>query len=158
MTTQRSYQFGGNNNSPFQGMVGIVIGILFFVGMFYFVKILFNILWFLLPVIIIATAIIDHKVILNYATWVGRLFQRNLIAGIAAAILTIIGAPVVGVFLLGRALLRKKIKDVQTDAEQRRQGEFVEFEELESETMELPPLDTPTAQQPKDSGYDDIFK
>lgn len=164
MTTQRSYQFGGNNNSPFSGLVGIVIGVLFFIAMFWFVQIVFRILWFLLPVIVIATAIIDHKVILDYFSWIGKLFRRNLIAGVAMAALTIIGAPVVGVFLLGRALFRKKIKDVQAEAERQREEEFVEYEELDSETLELPPIEPKVQQRtqspPKAEGsdYDDLFK
>lgn len=164
MTTQRSYQFGGNNNSPFSGIVGIVIGILFFIAMFWFVQIVFRLLWFLLPVIVIATAVIDHKVILDYFGWIGKLFRRNLIAGAAMAALTLIGAPVVGVFLLGRALFRKKIKNVQEEVERQRQSEFVEYEELESETLELPPIEPKPQQRPQSppktegSDYDDLFK
>lgn len=160
MTNQRSYQFGGNNKGPFQGIVGIVVGILFFFALFYFVKILFNILWFLLPVIIIATAIIDYKVILSYFGWIGKLFKSNALAGLAMSALTIIGAPVVALFLLGKALLRKKIKDVQTEAEFRENGQFVEYEELDSETMDLPPLEPPLRADPppkKDTGYEDLF-
>jgi hypothetical protein len=160
MTTQRSYQFGGNNKSPFQGIVGIVVGILFLFALFYFVQFLFKILWFLLPVIVIATAIIDYKVILNYFGWIGKLFKSNALAGLAMSALTIIGAPVVALFLLGKALLRKKIKDVQTEAEVRQNGEFVEYEELDSETMDLPPLEPPLRADPppkKDTGYEDLF-
>ncbi|WP_367391370.1 hypothetical protein [Lewinella sp. LCG006] len=161
MTTQRSYQFGGNNKSPFQGIVGIVVGILFLFALFFFVQILFKILWFLLPVIVIATAVIDYKVILNYFGWIGKLFKNNALAGLAMSALTIIGAPVVALFLLGKALLRKKIKDVQTEAELRQNGEFVEYEELDSETMDLPPLESPLRADPppkKDTGYDDMFR
>ena len=166
MTTQRSYQFGGNSNSPFSGLVGIVIGILFFIAMFWFVQIVFRILWFLLPVILIATAVIDYKVITGYLSWVGSLFKRNAFAGIAMAALTIIGAPVVGVFLLGKALFRKKVKDVQAEAERQRAAEYVEYEELESETLELPPIEPEpepqkkTQSPPKAEGndYDELFQ
>lgn len=161
MTTQGSFQFGGNNKNPFQGIVGIVVAILFFFALFYFVQILFKILWFLLPVMVIATAIIDHKVILNYFGWIGKLFKSNAIAGIAMSALTIIGAPVVSLFLLGKALLRKKIKDVQTEADRKQNGEFVEYEELDSETMDLPTLEPPLRADPppkRDTGYDDMFR
>ncbi|MGH1438207.1 MAG: hypothetical protein ACRBG0_27485 [Lewinella sp.] len=161
MTTQGSFQFGGNNKSPFQGIVGIVVAILFFFALFYFVQILFKILWFLLPVMVIATAIIDHKVILNYFGWIGKLFKSNAVAGIAMSALTIIGAPVVSLFLLGKALLRKKIKDVQTEADRQQNGEFVEYEELDSETMDLPTLEPPLRADPppkNDTGYDDMFR
>lgn len=158
MSTQRTYQFGGNGNSPFSGIVGIVIAVLFFLGMFYFVQFLFRILWFLLPVMVIATAIIDHKVILNYFSWVGRLFSGNWIAGLAVGALTIIGAPVVALFLLGRALLGRKINQVKGDIERREQGEFAEYEEIDSETLDLPEIEQPNPQpQKRDSGYDQMF-
>ncbi len=164
MTTQRSYQFGGNSNSPFSGLVGIVIGILFFIAMFWFVQIVFRILWFLLPVILIATAIIDYTVITGYLSWIGKLFQRNAIAGIAMTVLTFIGAPVIGLVLLGRALFRKKVKEVQAEAERQREGEYVEYEDLSSETMELPPIKPQPQKKPQappateGSDYDELFK
>ncbi|MEL7421908.1 MAG: hypothetical protein AAFN81_02905 [Bacteroidota bacterium] len=164
MTTQRSYQFGGNSNSPFSGLVGIVIGILFFIAMFWFVQIVFRILWFLLPVILIATAVIDYTVITGYLSWIGKLFKRNTIAGIAMTVLTVIGAPVVGIVLLGRALFRKKVKEVQAEAERQREGEFVEYEDLGTDTLELPPIEpkpqkrTPPPPAAESNDYDDMFK
>ena len=112
MSIQQEYQFGGNNKSPFSGLVGIVVAILFFVALFYVMKIVFNLLWLLLPVMLIATAIIDYKVILGYLGWLGRMFRSNWVAGLAISVLTIIGAPVVGLYLLGKALLKRKIKSL----------------------------------------------
>ncbi|PSR10387.1 MAG: hypothetical protein DA408_17640 [Bacteroidetes bacterium] len=161
MSIQQEYRFGSNNNSnsPFSGLVGVLVAVLFFVGLFYFMQFLFKILWLVMPVVVIATAIIDHKVILGYFGWLGRMFRSNWVAGLAVTALTMIGAPVVAVFLLGKALLKKKIKTVQDDAERQEQGEFVEYEEIDSEFLNLPPLEPRKPTPPKENnGYDDMFK
>lgn len=164
MTNRSFYQFGGNNRSPLGGIVGILVGILFLVALFSFVQFLFKLLWYALPVIVIATAIIDHKVLLSYFGWVGRLFKRNVLYGLLVAVLTIVAAPVVALFLLGKALLKKKVNEVKNEMERKQQGELIEYEELESETMELPTLEPPVVTKRSDpstgqkGGYDDMFK
>ena len=162
MAIRGSYQFGGNNRSPFGGIVGILVGILFLFALFSFVQFLFKLLWYALPVIVIATAVIDHKVILGYFGWVGKLFKRNFLYGLLVAVLTVVAAPVVALFLLGKALLRKKVKDVKDEMERQRQGEFVEYEELDSGSLELPELEEPIIVKKNDpprrtGGYDDMF-
>lgn len=157
MQTQQSFQFGGKNNNPFNSIVGILTAILFFIALFWFMKFLFNLLWILLPFILIATAIIDYKVILGYAGWVGRLFRSNWVSGLLVTLLTGIAAPVVSLFLLGKALLKKKVKTIQDDVERQREGEFVSYEEVETEILELPQIEAPEVKK-DDSGYDEMFK
>lgn len=157
MQTQESYQFGGSSNSPFKGLIGIAVAIFFFIALFWFMQFLFNLLWMALPVIIIATAIIDYKVILNYFSWVGRLFRGNWLAGLLVGILTIVGAPIVASFLLGKALLKKKANKIHDEVKRRQEGEFVNYEELENETLELPRIEMQVPKE-KESGYDDMFK
>jgi hypothetical protein len=129
-------------------------------GLFYLVGFIFRILWFLLPAILIAVAIIDYRVITGYVTWVLSLFQRNWIVGLAASLLTVIGAPVVGLLLLGRALLRRRVKEAQAEYERQTKGELVDFEEVDSETLELPDLEPPRTQRPgtSEDDYEDLFK
>lgn len=152
------------NRSPFSGLVGIVVAIAFFVALFWFVQFLFKLLWWLLPVMVIATAVIDHKVILNFFGWIGSLFKRNPLYGLLAGVLTIVGAPVVALFLLGRALIGKKINDLKQAVEEKQQGEFVEYEEVSSETLELPQLEERPQPEPqssvnkKENGYEDLFE
>lgn len=159
MQTQGSYQFGGGSNNPLKGLVGIAAAIFFFIALFWFMKFLFNILWFLLPVMLIATAIIDYKVILDYLSWLGRLFKSNMLSGILVGALTLIGAPVVALFLLGKALLKKKVKTMTEEVERRQEGEYVNYEEVESEILELPQIEMPK-KEPKSSNnnnYEDLF-
>ena len=165
MSNRYEYRFGGNNNSPLSGIVGILVGVLFFIGLFYFLQFLFRLLWILLPVILIITAIIDYKVILGYGKWIVRLFQRNWVTGAIAGFLSIVGAPVVTLFLLGKALFQKRIKEAQSAHEERVQGEYVEFEEVDTETLDLPQLE-PQKKQPQqpqqrpstDDSYEQLFE
>lgn len=159
------YQFRTGGNSPLGGIGSLLVAVLFLVGMFYFVKFLFTLLFWLLPVTLIATAIIDHKVILNYIGWVGGTFRRNPLRGLLVAALSIVGAPVVSVFLLGRAWLGKQFKTFAQEAQQAQQAqpentEYVDYEEVASETMELPTLEkpkTPAAEPTKGNSYEEFF-
>jgi len=159
MSNRYEYRFGGNNNSPFSGIVGILVGVLFILGLFYFLKFLFNLLWILLPVLLIITAVIDYKVFLSYGKWIVRLFQRNWIAGAVAGFLSVVGAPVVTLFLLGKALFQKKVKEAKAAQEEQVQGEYVEFEEVDSEPLELPQLEPKKQQRPSttDDSYEQLF-
>lgn len=164
MNAQGSFSFGNNNGrGPFSSIVGILVAIGVFIALFWFLQILFEILWYLTPVMLVATAIIDHKVILGYFGWLGRLFRRNPLYGILAGGLSIVGAPVVALVLLGRAFLGKKVREIQQDMEQKQQGEFVEYEEVSSETLELPQLEERPRPEPEPekrqqkNDYEDLF-
>ncbi len=161
-TQERMYQFRTGGSSPLGGIGSLLVAVLFLVGMFYFMKFLFTLLFWLLPVTLIATAIIDHKVILNYIGWVGGTFRRNALRGLLVAALSIVGAPVVSVFLLGRAWLGKQFKTFAQEAQkaQAETTEDVEYEEVESETMELPTLEkpkAPAAEPTKGNSYEEFF-
>jgi hypothetical protein len=160
MSNRYEYRFSGNNNSPFSGIVGILVGVLFILGLFYFLKFLFNLLWILLPVLLIVTAVIDYKVFISYGKWIIRLFQRNWIAGLIAGFLSVAGAPVVTLFLLGKALFQKKVKEARAAQEEQTQGEYVEFEEVDSETLDLPQLEPKkqTRQPSTNDDYEQLFE
>ncbi|RMF04586.1 MAG: hypothetical protein D6772_00390 [Bacteroidetes bacterium] len=158
MTTRGDFSFSNNNQGPFSGLMGIVIAVLFFIGLFWFMQFLFKLLWMLLPVMIVVTAIIDYKVILSYFGWMGRLFSSNWVAGAAMGALTIFGAPIVALFLMGKALLGRKIKNVQAEVERQREAEFTEYEEVDSEILDLPRIERPEPQHRKGEDYEDLFR
>lgn len=158
MQTQGSYQFGGGSNSPFKGLVGVAVAIFFFIALFWFMQFLFKLLWLVFPVILIATAIVDYKVILNYFSWVGRLFRSNWLGGLLVGGLTVVGAPMVALFLLGKALLKKKVNNIHDEVKRREEGEFVNYEEVESDTLELPQIEMPKQKEGRGNGYDEMFQ
>ena len=129
--------------------------VLFLMGLFYLARFIFNLLYWLAPVMLIATVIIDHKVVTGYIQWLISMVKKNPVIGVGAIVLTIFGFPVVSAFLLGKALLKKKVKEARAGYETRRQGEFVEFEELESERLDLPEIEP--EKKSKNGEYDQLF-
>ena len=94
-----------------------------------------KILYFVAPVLIIATAIINYKVILNYFKNIGNLFKKNPLMGVGAGLLSAFFYPVVIGFLFVQALLHRKADKIQKEVE-REKGEYVEYEEIESHEID----------------------
>ncbi len=152
--------FRGNNNNPFSSLLSIIIFVLALVGLFILAKAIFNILYYLSPLVIIATAIIDHKVIVNYAQWVIGLFRQNVLLAVGATVLTFLMFPVVAAFLLGKALFNRKVRQVEETQRRLREGEFADFEEIVDDApLKLPRSEKKTAApERKDRNqYDDLF-
>lgn len=156
--------------SPFNGIVGLLVGILviylLFTGISWAVWLLYKVAW----LIFIASLVIDHTVFLGYAKSIGKLFERNWMMGLAAGALSIFLYPFVFLYLLGMALFKKKIKEKVAEADIRQNGEWAEYEELPEEPMNLdidyeelppaPPEPMPRGGSKKkdDTGYDELFE
>jgi len=110
---------------------------------------------------LIVALIVDYKVVTGYGKWLVKLTKDNALLGIGAILLTVLGFPLVSLFLLGKALLRKRVKDAREEAMQQREGEYIEYEELDSEPMDLPQIEEWEKQteerRRKRNDYDDFF-
>lgn len=141
------------------GITGMLILIGFLVAMYFIVKYTLIALTVVAPVMLIATFFIDRTVITNYVKWIGTTLKTNPVLGIGAILFTIFGYMLVFPFLFAKALLKKKFKDVHQQFENERNGELIDFEEIESKPnretpIELPPL----KKQAKGSEYDQLFQ
>ena len=129
-------------NNPLGPIVSILLIILFIMGLFYIARAAFWLLSIIAPILLIITLIIDRQVVIDYGMWlVNSVKNKNWVMFIAGALLTIFGFPLVSGFLFGKAMLRRKIKQVKEEQEVRQKGEFIEYEELDEapmETLELP--------------------
>ena len=151
-------EFNSNSN-PFNSIFSILMVILVMLGLFFVARFIFTILYYLSPIMLIAALIIDHKVVTGYIQWVINLLKNNVLMGIGTVLLTVIGFPVVTAFLLGRALFRKKIKEAKEDIERQQKGHYIEYEEVDSEPLDLPQLEEKVKKErPRQSEYDDFFK
>jgi uncharacterized integral membrane protein len=144
----------------FDGITGVLILVGFFVAMYFIVKYTLIALAFVAPLMLIATLIIDHSVVVNYLKWIGSTLKTNLPLGIGAILFTVFGYALVFPFLFAKALLKKKFKQAHQQFENERQGELIDFEEIESKPnpnkekpLELPQL----KKQTKGSDYDQLF-
>jgi len=153
MQERRFYNFnipGGNQNRP-NPLWSILIAIFALVVLFFLARFIFRILYILSPIFLIAAAIIDHKVIVNYFKWIVKLFKDNLIIGVVASVLTIFGFPLVSAYLAGKAFFNKRLKDAKKEYEKQTKGEEVDYEVLDSEPLELKELD----REKRDTGRND---
>ncbi len=149
----RSKGYSGTN-----AIIGIVFLVLAMMAVFWLAKSIFSILAWAAPLLLIATLIIDYRVIINYGKWLMNLLKSNLVSGILFSLLTIVGFPVVSVLLLGRALLNKKVKSLQQEFQQKEQAEFTDYEIVEEEIitpLELPELER--RKSVKTDDYEELF-
>ncbi len=130
--------------SPLGPVVSIVMLALVIMAIYFVIKGLFWVLWWIFPALLIATVIIDKQVIIDYVMWiVNAVKNRNWVLFLGATVMTVIAFPLVAAYLFGKAMLKRKVKQVTKNFEQRTQGEFVDFEEMpteEPEVLELPDL------------------
>lgn len=159
MQTQKRYVFE-SGGSPLSSIGAVILLVLFFVALFFIARGIFTLLAYLSPVLLIITLVLDYQVVTSYLKWVFQLVRQNPLAGIGMILLTVLGFPVVVGFLFGKALLKRKIKQVQRNFETRQRGELVEYEEIESrpaEKIELPPMPLPRQKEPEKNPYDDLL-
>lgn len=134
MENRKEFKIQGNT----WGMIALlVVGL---IAVFIIARGIFWLLSLVAPILLIAAAIIDHRVIVNYAKWLVDLTKRNILVGLGAILLSIVGYPVVFALLLGRALMNRKLKDMEAQERVHRDGELIDYEELETKTprVELP--------------------
>lgn len=139
----------------------------FFVAFYYAFKAFAWLAGILMPIVIIATLIIDYKVVIDYFKWLGKLVKDNPIIGIVAIILSFLGSAFVSVFLLSKAIFKKKMKQITEqhfpNEQQTQEGEFVDFEEVESEKRQQKnQTSTPQISGPLDGedyvDYEELFE
>jgi hypothetical protein len=140
MTNQRN-PFNNNQGSPFNTIIGIVAMVLGLLFLLFLARFIFRILWYLSPLLLIGALIVDYKGVINFGKWIIALYKRDTILGVVSTILTIFGFPLVAGFLLGKGLFKKRAREIQNEQTRRREGEFVDFEELDSKPLELPELE-----------------
>lgn len=159
MQTRRVYYSSGGGG-PFSSIGAVIFLVLFFLGLFFIARGIFYLLSWLAPIFLIATLIIDYKVVTNYLQWVISLFRSNVLFAIGMVLLTIFGFPIVSAYLFGKAILKRKIKKAKEEYEMQTEGQFVDYEEVESqphEPVELPKLEKQKKETPR-SQYDQFFE
>ena len=116
------------------GIIGIIMMAVVVIGLYFVVRGIFNLLYFIAPVLLIATLIIDYKIVLNYLKQLGGLFKTNPLYGIGATAFTFFLYPIVFVVLLFRALSGKGRQRIFNSAGQTdNSAEFSEYEEIEDD-------------------------
>lgn len=121
------------SDNPWNAIIGVAVIVIFLVGLFMLARFVFRILAFLSPIMLIAALVIDYTVVTDYFKWIRNTFRRDAIAGVIIGILSVIGFPVLSGYFLARALLKKQVKRAKAEYERKRDGDLVEYEELETD-------------------------
>jgi amino acid transporter len=118
------------------------------------VKGLFSLLAMAFPFLMIATAVINYRVILAFGKWLLNLLKGNPVVGIIAVVLTIVAHPFVAGFLLMRAIgTRGQVE--KEDYYSTDRGQFVPYEEVEDDFLDL--SDIKESKEKIDNKYNDLF-
>ncbi len=159
------YRFGG----PFNWIIAIGALILVFYIFTQLIKILWWLAAMLMPVLLIATFIINRSVLFNYVKMIRNLYKKNTTTGIIATVLSVIASPLVILGLFGQAMVLRKINKVnpqQQKADKNKFGEYIEYEEVNEQFKNLlneVPREKPRIelrQPPKEdpNPYDELWK
>lgn len=126
----------------FSALLGFLFLVAFLVGLFYMASLVFKLLYFLGPLILIAVLIIDRTVLFEYLRWLRTLFKQRILQGILVSVLSVLGYPMLSTFLLLRAVMRKKVRSIQEDFARKAAGDLADFEELETRKPSTTPQRT----------------
>lgn len=121
----------------FRGWQGMFFFAIALIAVFFIARAIFTLLYWAAPVLLIAAAIIDYTVIINYVKMIGKLVKRSPIMGIAAGALSVFFYPVVFLFLFGQAMLYRKVNKIQKEAKKQRDSEYIEYEEIKNDAPEF---------------------
>lgn len=154
------------DRNPFSWIIGAVVTIVVLVIVAQAAIWLLKLLWWVPLIMIAASLVIDRSVAIGYVKGIKSLFERRTAYGVAAAVLSIIAYPLVGMYMLGMAMFRKKLKERAVEVDEQVNGKWTEFEDVTEEPLELdttyeelPPAPEPVRRSPgKKNEYDDLFE
>lgn len=166
MSTQnnQNQRGGGSSFSPILGLLAIAF---VFIALFYVSKLIFTILSWVAPILLIVTFFINRQVIFDYGKWIVKLVKQNPIMGIGAGVLSVLGFPFLSAFLFGKAMLYRKVGKLREDIQKKTDGEFVNYEEVEDDDFlvlddieDAVPKQKPEIiiEKTETNDYDDLFK
>ena len=158
MNERQNFNLGGKGGSS-GSFIGIILLILGFVLLFFLAKGIFTILSFVAPVLLVLALIIDYTVFLDFGKFIIKLFKNNLLIGILAVLLTVIGFPIVAGYLFFKSLLKRKIGKMMDQHQQGPKELYSDYEVVEEEVedfLELPEIEKPSKDK-EDNEYENLF-
>lgn len=118
-------------------LAGTIISLLVFAAVLVILYYLFKMFYWLaalaMPVLLIATLIINYRVISRFFLMLWSLIKSRPVLGILAAIFSVLLSPIVVVILFVQALFLRKVARVQQRMEEKKYGEWADFEIIEED-------------------------
>ncbi len=144
-----AYQQGNNGDNMTRSITGVVVMIVFFIGLFIIARFILKLLYLLSPLMFIAAIALDYKTVLGYGQWLINLVKRNTASGVLAIVASLLLFPFVSAYLLGKAWLSKKTKGAREEQRRFREGDLIDYEEMDSRPLEFPEME-PRRRQDED--------
>ena len=152
MTRFKSYNLGRTNPLMF-----LVVFVFALIAIYWLAKGVFTILTWAFPVVLIATAVINYRVLFGYGRWVIDNIKRSPVIGIVIAVLTVMAYPFVGLFLLYRAISSKSKPEQQTNGGKSSAGDYIKYEEVEQDEDFLDLSELEESKKEIKNRYDELF-
>ena len=122
-------------SSPFGALfIFLFLGLLL-LGMVLFFGLMLRLLYFAGPVLLILALILDYRTVTAYIGGLVKLLKMRPLQGIASILLSVVGYPIVAVFLLGRILLQRRFRRYEQEMKLRQEGEIADYVELDSKPL-----------------------
>ena len=179
---QGSFSFGNSPKNPFSSIINLLIFLGVLVLMYLFVGGLFKLLYWVAPVLLIATLVINYRIVADYAIDVFETFRTDILWGVVKVAFTILCYPFVIGWLFAKSLIYRKVDkmkqdfDAQINAANTNFGakpsvsadfaDFADFEELSSEMLDKNKakkqepiiIELPKPKDKQQDDYDQFFK
>lgn len=180
MSYQRSFRVGGNSNNPFGSIISLLIIIGVFILLFFMVTGFIKLLYLVAPVLLIATLLINYKLVADYVKGIFETFRTDIIFGVVKVLFTVILYPFVIGWLFAKAMFFRKVTKLQKDMAQQmgalnqkpQNTQYADYEEISSDlnidekpekTSEKTPekpiiIELPKPKDPLRDDFDQLFK
>ena len=118
MPFQRTFQVGGKPNNPFGSIISLLIIIGVLVLLIFMVTGFIKLLYLVAPVLLIATLLINYRIVADYVIGVFETFQTDIPYGIVKVLFSVLCYPFVIGGLFAKAMFYRKVTKIQKDLEQ----------------------------------------
>ena len=131
----KSFQYRQNSTS-LSPWVSVLILLALLTAFFFVAQYVYKFLFIISPIVIIATMILDYRVFVNYGRLLMAFLKQNVVVGASMIVLSAFLFPVIAAFLLGKAIIKRKIGKMQEQI-YRDENTFTNYEEVDDPVINV---------------------
>jgi hypothetical protein len=138
--------------NPFKSLISLLIFAGVLVGLFFLFTGFIKLLYWVAPVLLVVTIVLDYRVVANYALGLLETFKTDVLWGILKLFLTLLGYPFVIGWLFVKALFYRRMTKIdrafreqmtgqnaqaftQKSGKGAKQDDFTDYEEIQTEEL-----------------------
>jgi hypothetical protein len=141
------------SNSDLNPLFSVLILFALMIGFFYLAQYIYKFLFYISPLVILVTLLIDYRVFISYGKLLAAFTKQNLVVGVSFIVLSALMFPVICLFLLGKAILKRKIINFEQKIKKEEET-FTSYEEVEDE----PVINVAKKDNDRKFNYDKLFE